>query len=86
MTDFIGLFNLKPFHVAAGPFCGLHSPFALAAKSYQHRPALLYFRSNNGLAFKGFTSTYFAITDSPKISKLQMLHREHDLSKPFHPR
>ncbi|XP_022800806.1 uncharacterized protein LOC111338572 [Stylophora pistillata] len=68
ITDYIGLFNLAPLHVAAGPFCGLQSPFALTAKSYQHRRALLYFRTNNGFAFKGFTSTYFAITDSSKIT------------------
>lgn len=70
----MGLFNIDPLHVAAGPFCGLQpSPFALIARGSRNHQAVLYMRTNNGFAYKGFNATYFAVTDTSKISKLSKL-------------
>jgi len=69
VADFMGLFNIDPLHVAAGPFCGLHpNPFALIGRGSRNRKAVLYMRTNSGFAFKGFNATYFAVTDTSKIS------------------
>lgn len=70
MTDFIGLFNIDPLHVAAGPFCGLHSnPFALVGRGSRNHTAVLFMRTNDGFEYKGFNATYFAVTDTSKIGK-----------------
>ncbi|KAJ7374328.1 hypothetical protein OS493_007416 [Desmophyllum pertusum] len=69
LGDFLGLVNINPVTIAAGPFCGIiKSPFAVTTRGFKDRRALLYFRTNNGLAFKGFNATYFAISDTSKIS------------------
>lgn len=70
MTDFIGLFNIDPLHVATGPFCGLHSnPFALVGRGSRNHTAVLFMRTNDGFEYKGFNATYFAVTDTSKIGK-----------------
>ena len=75
LGDFLGLVNINPVTIAAGPFCGIiKSPFAVTTRGFKDRRALLYFRTNNGLAFKGFNATYFALTDTSKISKLLLFY------------
>ena len=66
----MGLFNSDPLHVAAGPFCGLHpNPFALVGRGSMNHRSVLYMRTNDGFEYQGFNATYFAVTDTSKISK-----------------
>ena len=66
----MGLFNIDPLHVAAGPFCGLHSnPFALVGRGSRNHTAVLFMRTNDGFEYKGFNATYFAVTDTSKFGK-----------------
>jgi len=69
VADFMGLFNIDPLYVAAGPFCGFHpNPFALVGRGSRNHKSVLYMRTNNGFTFKGFNATYFAVTDTSKIN------------------
>lgn len=65
----MGLVNIDPLYIASGPFCGLKDPFAMTTRGSRNHRAVLYMRTNNGFAYKGFNATYFVDTGAPKISK-----------------